>query len=137
MKINVNDIQYLRTYLNNIIGGNMIHPQTAGDWDNLFRAISSAFTQITDNYDELEKEIESLKKERSKKEMEGSFAKTVLNRITILKNIINDRNKDAESEFISMAMIQVETIEKEVIDTNTVTKQQLEKLNEIHKEYTK
>ena len=62
----------------------------------------------------------------------NTFVQSVLNKIEILKNVIKLKLEPTDDNMFSFNMLSVEAIEHEIIETNTVTKHQLESLNKIY-----
>ena len=80
--------------------------------------------------------VDRLLQEKPIKEIENSFLKTILARIEILKNIIKAATDNDDGTLYSVNLVMVESIEEDIIKHNSVTKDQLRKLNEIHKQYS-
>jgi regulator of replication initiation timing len=78
--------------------------------------------------------VDRLLQEKPIKEIENSFLKTILNRTEILKNIIKAATDNDDGTLYSVNLVMVESIEEDIIKNNSVTKDQLRKLNEIHKQ---
>lgn len=84
--------------------------------------------------DEMNSKMVSMynKKNTQSNQSSDNFVQSVLGKIEILKNVIKLKMEPTIDNMFSFHMLTVEAIEKEIIETNTVTKHQLESLNKIY-----
>ena len=80
---------------------------------------------------EITQKLADMEAAKPVKKVEDSFVQMVLNRIEILKNIIKKEMDDAD--LFSMNLTAVESIEKDIRDSGSVSQAQMKKLNEIYK----
>ena len=117
--------------------------------DDFLTKLEKALREIAENISQLASVCESntseinllkgisekLLREKPLKDIENSFLKTILARIEILKNIIKAAT-DNDGTLYSVDLTMVDSIEDDIVRNNSVTKDQLRKLNEIHKQYS-
>jgi hypothetical protein len=102
------------------------------EFEDLLNSIDKSLDLISKEFEDIDARLSKLESKRSvpKNQSVDTLIDIVLNKISILKNIIEARMVD--KRLFSVNLITVESIEQEIRDTRTITKTNLEKLNEIY-----
>ena len=140
MKLNLKYIHELLTFVQGLKTNTNLTPseqQTIDKTDGALREILENLEEIHDEFTRLHERVGILKEEKKLEKLDNSFINMVVNRITILKNMIKKDTGNEKEDFFSLHLTTVESIEKDIISTHEVTKEQMERLNEIYKSYVK
>ena len=130
-----NNVIGLKNYAS-ILRGRLLNKELIEEKDyiGLLESIMTALESIEKEFVEHEKRLSDLEARKTipSNQSNDEFIKSVVAKIVILKNIILKKLGNPDEQMFSFNLTTVETIEKEIIDSGTVTKYNLEKLNKIY-----
>lgn len=122
---------YISVFITRLTAGEAISP---AEYISFLGTVNDTVDSIDERISGLEDSIEALQDRTPtpKNQSMDGFVAMVMSKIDILKNIIKKKLGNPSEGMFSFNMTTVEAIEKEILDSGTVTKENLEKLNQIY-----
>lgn len=93
-------------------------------------------SEFSDENIRLKMSVEELQAKKPIKQIESSYLRMILAKVEILRNLIRETTGNQSGELFSTDLIAVESIEKDINETSSVSKDQLKELNQIYKKYS-